>query len=122
MIYILESVVCHVNYKLWLANAFYVLLGSGSAFWWVVHLYGMTKPTGSDKQYLVDKIRSNLPYFGKKLLKLNYIDKTKHTYVQSWTVMDIKLDNFWMRAVIIHLFITKYILKQGESYSFNTCS
>jgi len=44
-------------------------------------LYDITKPAGSDKQYLSDKIRFDLSYFGKKFLKLNYIDVAKHTYV-----------------------------------------
>jgi len=59
----------------------YVLLGSDSAFWWVVYLHDTTKPAGSDKQYLSDKIRFDLSYFGKKFLKLSYINMTKHTYI-----------------------------------------
>jgi hypothetical protein len=39
--------------------------------------------------------RRNVPDFGKMFLKLKYTDITQNTYVQSWTVTEIKAREKW---------------------------
>jgi len=62
----------------------------------------------------------NLLYFGKKIVRLNYIDIIKNTYIGSQILKEImscqvlKINNFYKR-----LLITKYIIKRGGIY--NSC-
>jgi hypothetical protein len=48
----------------------------------------LTTQMGSSPTY-TGCFRKNLPYFGRTFLRLIYIDITKHTNIQSWTIMEM---------------------------------
>lgn len=65
----------------------------------------------------------NTPNFGRMFLRLNYIDRTKNTYNQNRTVMDIMVKESKRITAVTHSLITKSLLKLGRVsclYNVNT--
>jgi len=50
------------------------------------------------------------PILWKTFLRLNYFTISKHTYIWSWMVTEM-MTRFWGMTAVVHLLITKYILK-----------
>jgi hypothetical protein len=76
----------------------YTLKRNTKKFWWKNKMdlgVGILSYKGAIYIYIYIYIytgcnRRNVPYFGRVFLMLNYIEKTQNTYIQSWTVTEIK--------------------------------
>ena len=61
--------------------------------------------------------RENMPYFGRTLFMLNYIDKNKNNHIESWTVTEIlEPEKFG------HLAVPRIVHVQRDSLSVHCAS
>ena len=78
-------------------------------------------PDISDKMSYTGCSRRNVQYFGRVFLMLNYTDITQNTYIQSWTVTEIKAREVWNFDSCYTLIDYQIYIETGRNMWFRYC-